>query len=193
MCEPKWGLQLRKLNCVWVRRTCKRARVLERQPRIRSARLFGMRFFQSQYSTRPRDLKFKIANMFDRGGSPDILSPGMLKMDSTFIQSARSSGQLIVSSSLEATPPELSGRGNRGSDWTDFPVVWAILRHHLVHLYSLKCRNWIHFSLRKNKFACFAWVMAYLSSKRLSCDPCLPVNPHLTGYTRPSVCDKKAG
>lgn len=25
MCEPKWGLQLRKLNCVWVRRTCKRA------------------------------------------------------------------------------------------------------------------------------------------------------------------------
>lgn len=190
----KLGLQLRKLNCVWVRRNCTRVCVLESQPRIRSPWVFGLWFFQSQSSTRPQDLKLKIANMFDTGGSPDILWPGMLKMDPTFTQTARSSGQLIVSSSLElATPPELWGRANWRSYWTDFPVVWAILRHRLVHLYSSKCRNWIHFSLRNDEFTCFVWVMAYLSSNCLSCDPCLAVNPHLTGHTsfcRPSVCDK---
>lgn len=190
----KLGLQLRKLNCVRVRRNCTHVCVLERHPRIRSAWLFGLWFFQSQSSIRPQDLYLKIANMLDTGGSPDILWPGMLKMDTTFTQTARSSGQLIVSSSLElATPPELSGRGNWRSDWTDFPVVWAILRHHLVHLYSSKCRNWIYFILRNDEFTCFAWVMAYLSSKCLSCDPCLAVNPHLTGTTsfrRPSVYDK---
>lgn len=87
----------------------------------------------------------------------------------------------------------MSGRENWRSDWTNFPVVWAILCQHLVNLYSSKCGNWIHFSLRNDEFTCFVWVMAYLSSKCLSCDPCLAVNPHLTGHTsfhRPSVCDK---
>lgn len=73
-------------------------------------------------------------------------------------------------------------------------MVWTILRHHLVHLYSSKWRNWIHCSLRNDEFTCFVWVMVYLSSKSLSCDPCLAVNPHLTGHTSfraPSVCDKR--